>query len=140
MLRWRDEPAQPFNGNEEGLQRWLDTMTYEEYLVKVRKLDPAVARYVDPIVAVGLGLGSDVISANAAYYFSYPGFMGLSKEPAHIAIKERRLVNTDWIFSFPGGNDGTMRGLLKWLNSEMIEGSTSFPDFYFGPMRFDSMD
>ena len=140
MLRWRDEPAQPFNGNEEGLQRWLDTMTYEEYLVKVRKLDPEVAKYVDPIVAVGLGLGSDVISANAAYYFSYPGFTGLSKEPAHIAIKERRLVNTDWIFSFPGGNDGTMRGLLKWLNPEMIEGSTSFPDFYFGPMRFDSMD
>jgi spermidine dehydrogenase len=43
-------------------------------------------------------------------------------------------------FSFPGGNDGIMRGLVKWLNPEVIEGSTSFADFHNGCIRFEAMD
>ena len=57
-----------------------------------------------------------------------------------LQIKGRKLANTDWIFSFPGGNDGMMRGLLKWLNPNMIEGSNSFVDIYSGRMRFEAMD
>ncbi len=140
LLRWRTERLANFHGTEVELERWLDTMTYDEFLTKFRGLHPEVAQYVDPIVAAGLGLGSDVISANAAYYFSYPGFQGLSKEPDHIRIKGEKLTNTDWIFSFPGGNDGTMRGLLKWLNPDMIEGTPQFPDFYTGRFRFEAMD
>ncbi|MEP7344392.1 MAG: NAD(P)/FAD-dependent oxidoreductase, partial [Gemmatimonadaceae bacterium] len=40
----------------------------------------------------------------------------------------------------PGGNDGVMRYLVKWLNPEVIEGSQSFPDVYNGRIRFDAMD
>ncbi|MEP7347679.1 MAG: NAD(P)-binding protein, partial [Gemmatimonadaceae bacterium] len=115
LLRWRDEPMEPFKGDETSLERWLDTMTYEQYLTNVRKLHPEVARYVDPMLASGLGLGSDVMSANAAYYFSYPGFQGLSRKPPTIAIPERKLANAPG-HSFPGGNDGVMRYLVKWLN------------------------
>jgi len=140
MLRWRDERVQPFKGDEDALQRWLDTMTYDAFLTNYRKLNPAVGQYVDPITAAGLGLGADVISANAAYYFSYPGFQGLSREPDHISIRDRRLPNADWIFSFPGGNDGLMRGLLKWLNPDMIQGTRAFPDIYSGQFRFEAMD
>ena len=140
LLRWRNEPMEPFRGDEIGLERWLDTMTYDDYLTKVRKFHPEVARYVDPMLASGLGLGSDVLSANAAYFFSYPGFQGLSKKPAEIQFEGRKLANSRGGFCFPGGNDGQMRYLLKWLNPEMIEGSASFPDVYSGRIRFDAMD
>ncbi len=66
MLRWRNERQHPFDGDETALKKWLDTMTYDEFLTNHRKLRPEVGQYVDPIVAAGLGLGSDVISANAA--------------------------------------------------------------------------
>ena len=46
-----------------GVPRWLDTMTYEQYLVNVMGLSPQVARYADPILAAAIGLGSDVIAA-----------------------------------------------------------------------------
>jgi spermidine dehydrogenase len=140
MLRWRSERQRPFDGDETALKKWLDTMTYNDFLTNHRKLRPEVAQYVDPIVAAGLGLGSDVISANAAYYFSYPGFQGLSKQPDFIRIKGEKLKSADWIFSFPGGNDGTMRGLLKWLIPDMIEGRAQFPDFYLGKFRPEAMD
>ncbi|HEX4153638.1 MAG TPA: NAD(P)-binding protein, partial [Steroidobacteraceae bacterium] len=140
LLRWRDEPMKPFNGSETELKRWLDTMTYDDFLTKVRKLHPDVGRYADPIVASGLGLGSDVTSANAAYFFSYPGFQGLSREATSILVPQRRLPNARSAFSFPGGNDGVMRGMLKWLNPDMIEGSESFPDVYSGRFRFEAMD
>lgn len=140
MLRWRDGRCMPFQGTEEELRRWLDTMTYDEFLTKHRKLDAEVARYVDPVCAAGLGLGSDVISANAAYFFAFPGFQGLSRSKPIIEIKDRRLANARWIFSFPGGNDGMMRGLLKWLNPSMIEGSSRFEELYLGRLRPDRMD
>jgi spermidine dehydrogenase len=140
MLRWRHERLQTFAGDETALEKWLDTMTYDEFLTKYRKLRPEVGQYVDPIVAAGLGLGSDVISANAAYYFTYPGFQGLSKQEDLIQIKGEKLKSAEWIFSFPGGNDGTMRGLLKWLIPDMIEGRGQFPDFYLGKLRPEAMD
>jgi len=140
MLRWRNERQPPFDGDETALKKWLDTMTYDDFLTNHRKLRPEVAQYVDPIVAAGLGLGSDVISANAAYYFSYPGFQGLSRQPDFIEVKGERLKSAEWIFSFPGGNDGTMRGLLKWLIPDMIEGRAQFPDFYLGNFRPEAMD
>lgn len=141
LLRWCNEPMPPFEGTEVDLQRWLDSMTYEEFLTKVRKFHPEVARYADPRVASGLGLGSDVISANATYFFAYPGFQGLSKVPnTELTFRGRRLKNSKSVFCFPGGNDGAMRGLLKWLVPGMIEGSRSFEDFYNGRIRFDQMD
>ena len=49
-------------------------MTYEELLVKQLGLDPAVARYADPILAGAAGgLGSDVISAQCAAQIGLPG-------------------------------------------------------------------
>jgi len=140
LLRWRDEPMEPFQGDETSLERWLDTMTYEQYLTGVRKLHPEVARFVDPLLASGLGLGSDVLAANAAYYFSYPGFQGLSKEPTRILFPGRKMANLGGHLSFPGGNDGVMRCIVKWLNPEVIDGSTSFADVHNGRIRFDAMD
>ena len=141
FLRWRDEPLQPFDGDETALQRWLDSMTYDEYLTKYRKLHPDVGRWVDPIVASGIGLGADVLSANAPYYFSYPGFQGLSRAPRVGLASDNpghKLTGRRG-FAFPGGNDARMRVLVKWLNPEVIDGST-FADIHNGAIRFEAMD
>jgi len=58
-------------------QVYLDSMTYEQWLTGVRGFHPEVARYVDPIYASGMGLGSDVLSAYSAYTLDLPGFLGL---------------------------------------------------------------
>jgi spermidine dehydrogenase len=143
LLRWREELAQPFNGDDASLERWLDTMTYEEYLTQVRKFHPEVARYVDPILASAMGLGSDALSAYVPWYFRkfFPGFDGLSKtNPVNYADAGGHKLADAPGMSFPGGCDGTMRLLVKWLNPEVIEGSTSFPDVHNGRIRFDAMD
>ena len=71
FLRWRSNPKF-YDGAE--LARWLDGMTYEQLLVKELGLDPAVARYADPILAGAAGgLGSDVISAQCAAQIGLPG-------------------------------------------------------------------
>ena len=43
LLRWWKEPLAPFNGTPDAQRRWMDTRTYDEYLVRERKLHPEVA-------------------------------------------------------------------------------------------------
>lgn len=141
LLRWRDEAVQPFSGDETSLERWLDTMTYDDYLTKIRKLHPQVARYADPLFASVAGSGTDGASACFAYRHAIlPGFQGLSKvgdkrwrasEDFHRAVP---------IFSFPGGNEAIVRAIVKWLNPEAIESTTSFADIHNGRIRLDAMD
>ena len=142
LLRWRDEPTEPFQGDETSLTKWLDTMTYAQYLTNVRKLRPEVARFVDPILASGAGLGADVLSAVVAYNYDFPGFRGLSKERTlrRPGVPDRRLANAKDVISFPGGNDGIMRFVVKAINPDVIEGSTSFGDVHNGRIHFEMMD
>lgn len=143
LLRWCNEPVPQFKGEEEALERWLDSMTYEDYLTKFRGLHPEVARFVDPILAAGEGLGSDVLSACLAYRGVYPGFKGLSKRLGEHIIEPFLPGSNEpppFGFSFPGGNDGILRALVKWLNPEVIEGSTGFVDVHNGRINFDAMD
>jgi len=141
LLRWRDEPVEPWKGDADSLRLYLDTMTYEQWLTNVRKLHPEVARYVDPIYASGIGLGADVLSAWSAYSTGLPGFHGLGINQ----VRESRsathtLTDDQWAFSFPGGNDGIQRAIVKSLNPEAIEGSTQYADVHNGRLRFELMD
>jgi spermidine dehydrogenase len=147
LLRWRDESVQPFSGDETSLERWLDTMTYDDYLTKVRRLHPEVARYADPLFASVSGPSTDGASACFAYRMHFPGFQGLSKTwdeytRAYYEGRRRALEKNDprQGFSFPGGNDGIMRALVKRLTPEAIEGTTSFADVHNGRIRFGQMD
>ena len=145
LLRWRRESAAPFAGDDTRLREWLDSMTYDEYLTKVRGFHPEVARFVDPIVASAFGLGSDAISAWLASY-DFPGFQGLSsrRDARGLDTPGNRLsANVSGgreIFSFPGGNDGVMRALVKSLNPDAIEGTASFADVHNGRIRFEALD
>ena len=140
LLRWHNEPVEKWKGDHDSLKKYLDSMTYEQYLTNVRKLRPEVARYADPLLSASIGLGSDVLSAYAAFYDEFPGFTGLS--PSGILfIREHKMANVPENFhSFPGGNDGIMRCIVKGLIPDAIEGSAQFAEIHNGRIRFDALD
>ncbi len=141
LLRWRNERVEPWKGDAESLKLWLDTMTYEQYLTNVRKLHPEVSRYVDPIYASGIGLGADVLSAWSAYELYLPGFVGLGVDkPMEAFVSTHKLTPDRQGLSFPGGNDGIQRCIVKWLNPEAISGEATFPAIHGGRIQFDMMD
>ena len=79
FVRWRTDMKRYYAG--EKWREWLDTMTYEDYLVKVMGLNPAVgARWADPSMAGGVGLGSDVLSATAAAQIPDARVPGIHRE------------------------------------------------------------
>jgi spermidine dehydrogenase len=129
FLRWRSNPK-IYDGPD--LARWLDTMTYEELLVRELKIDPAVARYADPILAGAAGgLGSDVISAQCAAQIGLPG-TGNGESASH------KLADATLI-AFPGGNDGITRHVLKKLSPNAIAGE-GFAGVLNGTIRFEELD
>jgi len=134
FTKWRSSPR-VYDGND--FPRWLDSMTYEDLLVKHMGLDPAVARYADPILAGAAGgLGSDVISAMCAAQIGLPGTANGKGPP----IPSHKLSDTlGFISSFPGGNDGIMRHVLKKLVPDAINGQ-GFAGVLNGPVRFEALD
>jgi spermidine dehydrogenase len=129
FLRWRNISDRQYEGDDYG--RWLDSITYKDYLEKILKLDPEITRYADPVLASVAGLGCDVISAYTARQVSMPGFPEFQGH--------RSLKSSHW-HSFPGGNDGFSRYFIKALIPDAIEGSKSFADIHNGRVRFPAFD
>jgi spermidine dehydrogenase len=134
FVRWRSNPK-VYDGPD--LARWLDTMTYEQLLVKEVGLDAAVARYADPILAGAAGgLGSDVISAQCAAQIGLPCTANGDTERRG---SHRLADSLPLISAFPGGNDGIMRHILKKLVPAAIAGE-GFASILNGRIRFDALD
>jgi spermidine dehydrogenase len=140
MLRWRRERRNYYGGPPElARDRWLDSMSYEQFLTKIVGLGPEPARYADPILAASGGLGSDVTSAYMAYAFGLPGFQGMQiNHPLDYGYSLAAIDSR--IQRFPGGNDGIMRALVKALIPEAIAGGTGFADIHNGAIRFEALD
>lgn len=106
-------------------------MTYKDYLENVMGLSPEVTRFADPILAAAIGLGCDAISAYAAYQIELPGLRGYLKSEDF----------SDMTFhSFPGGNDGFARHLIKMLIPGAINGTHRFEDILNRRVNFDALD
>ncbi|OGW33159.1 MAG: hypothetical protein A2X59_07545 [Nitrospirae bacterium GWC2_42_7] len=129
FLSWRNITDRYYDGDDYG--RWLDSMTYKDYIEKILKLDPGITRYADPVLASVVGLGCDVISAYAARQVSMPGFPEFQGH--------RSLRNSHW-HSFPGGNDGFSRYFIKALIPDAIEGKNKFADIHNGRVCFPALD
>lgn len=138
MLRWRRDPKRYVDKTGDALDRWLDSMTYEQYLTQVMGLGREPARYADPVLAASAGLGSDVISAYMAYSLTMPGFQALQE--GHPAKDNYKLATNENNERFPGGNDAVMRAFVKRLIPDAIAGSTSFVDLHNGGIRLDKLD
>ncbi|MEW5974986.1 MAG: NAD(P)/FAD-dependent oxidoreductase [Acidobacteriota bacterium] len=123
---------------ENRFERWLDSMTYRDYLEKVMKLNPEVTRYADPILAAALGLGCDALSAYAAFQIAMPGFGGFSSSYSYPS-NWSDLSPLTW-HAFPGGNDGFARYFVKRLIPDAIAGTTEFADVLNGGIAFEKLD
>lgn len=129
---WRNTEEQYFRRSNFKLR--LDSITYREYLEKKVRLSREISDFANPILASALGLGSDVISAFGAYQIGMPGFKGLGRWTG-----TRRLDETDW-HSFPGGNDGFARYLVKTLIPGAIDGGYSFNEILNRPLNMKALD
>ena len=139
---WRNSRKNYHEGQD--FERWLDTMTYKQYVEKVMGLRQQITEYADPILAASIGLGSDVTSAYAAYSIGMPGFKGFQSgfkafesegEPEYPMKLEE--MNFE---AFPGGNCGLARYFVKWLIPEGIDGGTGLNDIIGRKVNFPSLD
>jgi spermidine dehydrogenase len=126
-VRWKRQSPVLARGDEASTDRWLDSMSYGDLIVRELGLSKDVFRLSDPIVATGdYGVSSDAVSAYGAKLLGLPGTA--ANDPG-----------TD-TFSFPGGNAATLRHIVKALLPEAIAGSSSFADVLFAPINFEALD
>ena len=115
---------------------WLDTMTYQEFLTNHVGVSDAVAPYLNPqTAAMGCGLGADVISAYSAYEFVQPGVLSYKR---HAGLEDP----SEYVYlaSFPGGNTGIARHLVKAMIPGAIKGSSSLTDVLNNSIDFQQLD
>ncbi len=114
------------------LGRWLDSMSYKDLLENVLGYSPEVTEYFDPIIAISMGgVGADVYSAYSARMLELPGTQSRyeidsSKSPG--------------AYSFPGGNTGIFRHIVKFLIPDSIKGGNSFEEILYNPIDFTALD
>ena len=114
--------------------KWIDTVTYKEYVEDYLGFSPYVTRHADLILAGSVGLGSDALSANSARGLGMPIQGGNT-------VQQSTSGPSDWTrHSFPGGNDGFSRHFIKKIFPNGIEGSYNFNDIMNGKVRFSELD
>jgi spermidine dehydrogenase len=131
LLHWRRDATRSYDGKD--FEHWLDSMSYAQYIEKIMGLGAHVSRYASPILAGAVGLGSDAVSAYAAYAILFPGVIGFY--PPQV-----RDFSTFERHSFPGGNDGFARHFVKKIHPAAIAGDDSFEAILNGAIAFDRLD
>jgi spermidine dehydrogenase len=116
LLRWRTEHGQVSDVES----RYLDTLTYRDYLEKIRGYDPAVTQMVEPIVGLLAGVSTDAACARLG--------RALVEDP-----------DRDMALSFPGGNSPFSRALLRALLPAALPGK-DFDGLMYGAIDFAALD
>lgn len=122
-------------------ERWLDSMTYQQFLAEVVGIEPDVmpeiVKYQNPVMAaMGCGLGADVVSAYSASNFLQPGVVGY----ARYALGGSDPTDDLYLASFPGGHAGTARHFLKKIIPGALEGEYRMADILNSPVQWDQLD
>ena len=129
---FRDE-EQFYEGAD--LDRWLDSMSYKELLEDVMGYSPRVTEYFDPVIAISMGgVGADVYSAYSAKDLELPGTQ------APYQYDSSQGDHDVGVYSFPGGNTGIIRHIVKYLLPDSIEGSVTFENILTNPIDFSALD
>jgi spermidine dehydrogenase len=116
LLRWRAN-----NGPVSEVEnRYLDTLTYKEYLENVRGYDATVTRFVEPVVGLLSGVSADAASARLGRQLVEP--------------PDRSMA-----VSFPGGNSPFPRALLRGLLPDALPGK-DFGSLMYAPLNFAALD
>ena len=128
-----DDKETPYKGAD--IDTWLDSMTYKELLEKVMGFSPKVAEYFDPIVAISMGaVCCDVLSAYSARQLEMP-----CTEARYVYDNSMDDYDLD-VYSFPGGNTGIFRHIIKHLMPESIKGNNNFESILYNDINFEAID
>ena len=135
LLRWRTTMVTPYTGPNP--DAWLDAMSYRDYLIRQLALSEDVISYINPVIGVDIGAGAE-ISALAARNGGYPGFIGMGgRDNDEQRYSELPLGARD---SFPGGNSGIARHLLKAVRPDAITGDRTTESILTGAVDFARLD
>jgi spermidine dehydrogenase len=134
FLAWRSAAKRYYPGAD--FPKWLDGMTYRDYIEKAMGLSPEVTRYADPILASGIGPCCDAISAYAAYRLGMPGFGGFGRGEGLFGNP----MDQSRVFTFPGGNSGVARYFVKGLIPASFAGGNTLAEVINGRVNFKALD
>lgn len=116
LIRWRTDIGEL----SESEKRRLDLMSFKDYLEKDRGYDPAVTRFLEPVVGDLCGVSPDAMSARLG----------------------RSMVESSDVTgyaSFPGGNTPFARALLRALLPDALPGR-DFESLMYGKVNFPTLD
>ena len=132
-FQWRDPLPDDW-------KRWLDSMTYKDFLVKYVGITRSeVFDYLDPMLAATFpGLGTDVVSAYHASWMPGPEAVARLSDESEFDNEEE--FDESLYVSFPGGNAGIARHIAKTLIPDAIEGEHSLNDVVYGRVNWDALD
>lgn len=128
LLKWRSTAPDTKGLAAEPFARYLDTMTYRDYLEKVAGHGPHVTKMIEPVIGLISGASPDAISARAAQQIGMPG------------VSRPRGRNSGLGLSFPGGNVTYARHLLKALIPDAITGEFNFAGVLNGTVNWPALD
>lgn len=121
--------------------RWLDTMTYKEFLVKVAEVPENViddvCAFLDPVMAaMGCGQGSDIISAYSAFNYMMPGVNAYSR------YLTDGIDPTDSIYlaTFPGGNTYQAKRFLQLGKPEALSPANNLIELQRSEVQWGELD
>ncbi len=104
----------------------LSRMSYRDYLLKVAKVDPAVAAFYQTHTQGEWGVGIDAVSALDCWGFAMPGFAGLELEagpaPRMSYTPAGYVQGGSYTFHFPDGNATIARLLVRELVPGAVPG------------------
>ncbi len=134
-LLWMETYRQP--PERDDWDRWLDTMTYKEFLRDQMGIDnPKIDAYLNPFgAAMGMGLGGDVISALQAANFLQPGVTEYARVLG-LGDPTNDVILAQW----PGGNTGTLRHIVKSLIPGIFGDSPTLSEVLSNPVRRELLD
>ena len=98
----------------------LGRTSYRDYLLKIAKVHPLVAAYLQKRTHNAIALGADAVSAWWCYNNGLPGFWGLGLDPP----SEVQRDDEPYIFHFPDGCASVARLLVRWLIPGSLPGRT----------------
>lgn len=106
----------------------LAGISYQDFLLKAWRVDPAVVRLFQHDTQGYFGVGIDATTALDAWAAGLPGFQGLALGEgvdARQSPSGRQLMagEDDYIYHFPDGNHGVARALLRELIPAALPGS-----------------
>ena len=124
LLKWR------YTGGEdtEEFRRFIDTMTYKDYIEKVMGLRPEVTKLIEPIVGLINGVSPDAVSAKASNQIGMPGVGRVRGRDTRLSV------------SGPDGNGQYGRYFIKALIPDAIQGAATFDGVLNGRVNFSALD